>query len=41
LPVSSLCEGTLFVLFEIMILKLVKLLSVTMEAMRVNQTNLG
>ena len=40
LPRGSLYEGALFVLFEIMILKLVALLKVTPEAMRVNHTNL-
>ena len=40
LPMGSLYEGALFVLFEVMILKLVKLLKVTPEAMRANHTNL-
>ena len=40
LPMGSLFEGALFVLFEVMILKLVKLLKVTPEAMRANHTNL-
>lgn len=40
LPMGSLYEGALFVLFEIMILKLVALLKVTPEAMRANHTNL-
>ncbi len=40
LPMGSLFEGALFVLFEIMILKLVKLLAITPEAMRANHTNL-
>ena len=40
LPMGSLYEGALFVLFEIMILKLVKMLEVTPEAMRANHTNL-
>ena len=40
LPMGSLFEGALFVLFEIMILKLIKMLKVTPEAMRANHTNL-
>jgi 6-phospho-3-hexuloisomerase len=40
LPMGSLYEGALFVLFEVMILKLVKMLKVTPEAMRANHTNL-
>ena len=40
LPMGSLYEGALFVLFEIMILKLVALMKVTPESMRVNHTNL-
>lgn len=40
LPMGSLYEGALFVLFEIMILKLVQMLKVTPEAMRANHTNL-
>lgn len=40
LPMGSLYEGALFVLFEIMILKLATLLKVTPEAMRANHTNL-
>ena len=40
LPMGSLYEGALFVLFEVMILKLVKMLTVTPEAMRANHTNL-
>lgn len=40
LPMGSLYEGALFVLFEIMILKLSALLRVTPEAMRANHTNL-
>ena len=40
LPMGSLFVGALFVLFEIMILKLVALLKVTPEAMRANHTNL-
>jgi 6-phospho-3-hexuloisomerase len=40
LPMGSLYEGALFVLFEVMILKLVARLGVTPEAMRANHTNL-
>lgn len=40
LPMGSLYEGALFVLFEVMILKLVTMLKVTPEAMRANHTNL-
>jgi len=40
LPMGSLYEGALFVLFEIMILKLRDVLGVTPEAMRANHTNL-
>lgn len=40
LPMGSLYEGALFVLFEIMILKLVKKLNVAPEVMRSNHTNL-
>lgn len=40
LPMGSLYEGALFVLFEVMILKLVACLKVTPEAMRANHTNL-
>jgi 6-phospho-3-hexuloisomerase len=40
LPMGSLYEGALFVLFEIMILKLIKMLEVTPDAMRANHTNL-
>ena len=40
LPMGSLYEGALFVLFEIMILKLQKLLDIDPEAMRANHTNL-
>ena len=37
---GSLYEGALFVLFEVIILKLIKMLNVTPEAMRANHTNL-
>lgn len=40
LPMGSLFEGALFVLFEVMVLKLVALMKVTPEAMRANHTNL-
>lgn len=40
LPMGSLYEGALFVLFEIMILKLIVLLKVSPETMRANHTNL-
>jgi 6-phospho-3-hexuloisomerase len=40
LPMGSLYEGALFVLFEIMILKLIKMLEVSPDAMRTNHTNL-
>lgn len=40
LPMGSLYEGALFVLFEVMILKLRDRLQVTPEAMRANHTNL-
>ncbi|MBE2276560.1 MAG: SIS domain-containing protein [Rhodobacteraceae bacterium] len=40
LPMGSLYEGALFVLFEVMVLKLKKRLGVTAEAMRANHTNL-
>lgn len=40
LPMGSLYEGALFVLFEIMVLKLRDLLGVSPEAMRANHTNL-
>ena len=40
LPMGSLFEGALFVLFEVMILKLIKSLSIKPEAMRANHTNL-
>ncbi len=40
LPMGSVYEGALFVLFEVMILKLKDKLGVTAEAMRANHTNL-
>ena len=40
LPLGSLFEGALFLLFEIMVLKLRERLGVTPEAMRENHTNL-
>ena len=40
LPMGSLYEGALFVLFEVMVLKLIALLGVSPEAMRANHTNL-
>ena len=40
LPMGSLYEGALFVLFEVMILKLIARLEVSPEAMRANHTNL-
>lgn len=40
LPMGSLYEGALFVLFEVMVLKLRESLSITPEAMRANHTNL-
>ncbi|MBU2146516.1 MAG: SIS domain-containing protein [Alphaproteobacteria bacterium] len=40
LPMGSLYEGALFVLFEVMILKLTKRLGVTPDAMRARHTNL-
>ena len=40
LPMGSVFEGALFVLFEVMILKLKAALGVTSEAMRANHTNL-
>lgn len=40
LPMGSLYEGALFILFEVMILKLIDSLSITAEAMRANHTNL-
>ena len=40
LPMGSVYEGALFVLFEVMVLKLRAVLGVTTEAMRANHTNL-
>ena len=40
LPMGSVYEGCLFVLFEVMILRLKERLGVTTEAMRANHTNL-
>ncbi len=40
LPMGSVYEGALFVLFEVMILKLKERLGVSAEAMRANHTNL-
>lgn len=40
LPMGSLYEGALFVLFEVMVLKLIALTGVTPEQMRANHTNL-
>ncbi len=40
LPMGSLYEGALYVLFEVMVLKLRELLAVTPEVMRGNHTNL-
>ena len=40
LPMGSLYEGALFVLFEVMILKLMARLDIDAEAMRANHTNL-
>ena len=40
LPMGSLFEGALFVLFEVMILKLIDPLGITPEAMRARHTNL-
>lgn len=40
LPMGSLYEGAIYVLFEIMILKLKDMLQVTADAMRANHTNL-
>ena len=37
---GSLFEGALFVLFEVMVLKLIRRLQVSPEAMRANHTNL-
>lgn len=40
LPMGSLFEGALFVLFEVMVLKLINSLQIKPEAMRANHTNL-
>lgn len=40
LPMGSLYEGALFVLFEVMILKTIARLGITPETMRANHTNL-
>lgn len=40
LPMGSLYEGALFVLFEVMILKLIDRLKISPETMRANHTNL-
>ncbi len=40
LPMGSLYEGALFILFEVMILKLIEKLAITPEAMRANHTNM-
>ena len=40
LPMGSLYEGALFVLFEVMVLKLIDRLAIKPEAMRANHTNL-
>lgn len=40
LPMGSLYEGALFVVFEVMILKLRELLAVSPKAMRANHTNM-
>ncbi len=40
LPMGSVFEGAMFVLFEVMILKLRERLGVSLEAMRANHTNL-
>lgn len=40
LPMGSLFEGALFVLFEVMVLRLKTRLGITAEAMRANHTNL-
>lgn len=40
LPMGSVYEGALFVLFEVMVLKLKAVLGVSAEAMRANHTNL-
>lgn len=40
LPMGSLFEGALFVLFEVMVLKLISLMKIRPETMRANHTNL-
>jgi 6-phospho-3-hexuloisomerase len=40
LPMGSLYEGSLFIVFEVMIAKLRAMLEVSPEAMRANHTNL-
>jgi 6-phospho-3-hexuloisomerase len=40
LPMGSLYEGALFVLFEIMVLKLKGKLNISADAMRANHTNM-
>jgi 6-phospho-3-hexuloisomerase len=40
LPMGSLYEGALFVLFEIMVLKLKDKLNISADAMRANHTNM-
>lgn len=40
LPMGSLYEGALFILFEVMILKLIQKMQITPETMRANHTNL-
>jgi len=40
LPMGSLFEGALFVLFEVMVLKLRDMLKISPETMRANHTNL-
>lgn len=40
LPMGSLYEGALFILFEIMILKLIDKMGITADAMRANHTNM-
>ena len=40
LPMGSVYEGALFVLFEVMVLKLKAALGVSAEAMRANHTNM-
>ena len=40
LPMGSLYEGALFILFEIMVLKLKEKLNISSEMMRNNHTNL-